>query len=47
MCSNDFFLFVLMFRQCEYTFRIPNEEVTSEWHGWVKKYLVANRLTSL
>jgi len=42
MCSNDFFPFVLMFRQSEYTFRIPNGEVTSEWHGWVKKYLVAN-----
>jgi len=31
----------------EYTFRIPNGEVTSEWHGWVKKYLVANKVTSL
>ena len=47
MCSNDFFPFVLMFRQSEYTFRIPNGEVTSEWHGWVTKYLVANRVTSL
>jgi hypothetical protein len=36
-----------MFRQSEYTFRIPNGEVTSEWHGWVKKYLVSNRVTSL
>ncbi|KIM76603.1 hypothetical protein PILCRDRAFT_91525 [Piloderma croceum F 1598] len=30
----------------EYTFRIPNGEVTSEWHGWVMKYLVANRFTT-
>ncbi|KIM72295.1 hypothetical protein PILCRDRAFT_93520 [Piloderma croceum F 1598] len=31
----------------EYTFRIPNGEVTSEWHRWVMKYLVANGVTSL
>ncbi|KAM6493857.1 putative AAA-ATPase domain containing protein [Amanita muscaria] len=31
----------------QYIFRIPNGEVTAEWHEWVMKYLVANRVTSL
>jgi hypothetical protein len=37
-----FFRLLLMFRQSEYTLRIPNGEVTSEWHGWVKKYQQAH-----
>jgi hypothetical protein len=46
MCSNKFFLFILMFQQSEYTFQIPNGEVTLEWHRWVKKYLGANEIPS-
>ncbi|KAF8736433.1 hypothetical protein AX14_000306 [Amanita brunnescens Koide BX004] len=30
-----------------YIFRIPNGEVTAQWHEWVKKYLIANSVTSL
>ena len=48
MCFDIFFSFFLMLRQSEYVFRIPNGEVTSQWHGWVEKYLnVTDRATCL
>ncbi|KAF8809619.1 DUF1703-domain-containing protein [Phlegmacium glaucopus] len=31
----------------EYVFRIPNGEVTSEWHEWVVGYLTSNRVACL